>query len=277
VSDRTRARRLAGYAALAGGLVPAAAGGEIIARTGLDLEITNGHPVSLDDGRGISPPFWVVSGVRERFTSYRTWTSAFGTGYVRKREFRPWWVREVVFWFNPGNTGGWTRASALSTDLDYLGVVTHGVRPLATSYVLGPNNDGWARMTSSYGHEHHLAGAYGWSGGAWGRSYFYGGDGTFLGSNWDWYGEYGGTAGAFGPFLTRGYAALSFSNGVDTHYMWVDVSANPLDHVVTIHGYAVEEEPGRPLHVPTPSVLVLGLALLAMGAGGIRRYRGLTV
>ena len=83
------------------------------------------------------------------------------------------------------------------------------------------------------------------------------------------------TRGAFAN--TRGYLGLRFSMGDQAyHYAWIDISTSMQwrDPRVTVHGWGFETTPGVAIlagEIPSPGTS--GLALLALGAAGIRRHR----
>jgi hypothetical protein len=73
----------------------------------------------------------------------------------------------------------------------------------------------------------------------------------------------------------QGYMGIRFVNGLDHNYGWVDMTMNP-DGTVTVNRWALEDTVGAsvttPGAVPEPGSGAM-LALLAMGAVGLRRRR----
>ncbi len=262
----SRIERLAKYGALAGAAIPAAAAsGAVIGQQGLDIVVPAGGAVAIDFGAGFGEVF--------RFSAFATASAGTFSGsytygsvrYVSNGSYNFAFSSQVVQ-FNPGNAGGWTQASVLGYAP---GGFNNDPRLLMASYTLGPNNTGWVSMTSGFFTNHDLA-AEGFSSGYFfGASYSTAG-GTLLGSFY----SSGSFASTYGDWSrsARGFVGLRFSNGVDEHFAWFDVTADLDNDQMIIHGWALETTPGRGLKVPSPGAA--GLGLLAMGAAGVRRHRG---
>ncbi len=241
-----RIGRLAAYGALAGVTLPASmASGEIIYDTELGLEA-----FFVDGSTGIDfgPGFGTI--LRASVTTsyyYGTFPArgAIGSGIV--------FFQDQVVQFDPGNTGGWTAASLIGYAPN--GFASDPAR-LATGSPIGAGAS-WYPMTSGLGWAHDVAASRFTSFFAARNAYTY----TRFG---DWE-----------PDL-RGFMGFRFTRdgGANYHYGWLDVEADLFGLTLTVHGWGFEAEPNRPIgagDVPAPGVG--GLALLAMGAAGIRRHR----
>jgi len=94
--------------------------------------------------------------------------------------------------------------------------------------------------------------------------------------SWNWLAYSSGALGQF-PGIT-GYIGVSFGNAGGTHYGWIQVSVPANADGITIIDYAYETDPGIGIlvgAVPEPgSAGLVGLGLLAMGAGRSRRRKG---
>jgi len=89
------------------------------------------------------------------------------------------------------------------------------------------------------------------------------------------------------PVPSRGYLAISFMRGNDTHYGYLDVSTSEGSLVATVHNACFESEPGTAIEVggcaagrmgdtravPVGGLVPLSLGVLALGAAAIRRRR----
>lgn len=234
-SLKVRGVRLSSYAALAGAVLPVAgAEGAIESATGLSLVASPGSPVGVDFGAGFGEVFRFSVDVDTYFTgSMVTFTYSA--------------AQSQVVQFDPGNSGGWTAAS----------LVRYGNNPerLATGASVGAGAS-WLAMTSVLGGAHDLAVSVLFSTGTKG--------GVVTG---------GSSSASWAP-SERGFVGLRFTNdgGVSHRYAWIDVEADVTARTLTIRGWGFETTPGEPIEageVPAPG----GLALLALGAAGVRRRR----
>lgn len=73
----------------------------------------------------------------------------------------------------------------------------------------------------------------------------------------------------------QGFAGIRFDDNGNYHYGWVDITMNP-DETVTVNRWALDDAAGAPVTtpgaVPEPGTGAM-LALLALGAAGLRRRR----
>jgi MYXO-CTERM domain-containing protein len=242
MNDRiSRNARLTSYVALAGGVIPVAAPNapaDVQWMTGLNLMATPDNPVAVDFGPGFGELFV--------FSAYSTYFSSFRTSSRTDTQ-----RHDQVVQFNTGSPNGWTAASLIN----YAG----GFDPLrlGKGSPIGPAA-GWMGMTNYLGDAHDLATSF---------FFLFSTPGSFTSGH--------GTGGRWAPDK-RGYVGLRFTNdaGANYHYAWIDVGADLIAQKITIYGWGFQDTPNAPINagqVPSPGVG--GLALLAMGAAGVRRQR----
>ncbi|ADE53084.1 hypothetical protein [Coraliomargarita akajimensis] len=89
--------------------------------------------------------------------------------------------------------------------------------------------------------------------------------------------SFNGTLG-YGNFTGRGFAGFQFeATGGTTHYAWADLEVAADGSSITVHGWAYETTANTAIQagaVPEPAHAAGALGLLAMGAAGLRRFRG---
>ncbi len=238
-TTETRARRLATYVALTAGVPVAATSGEVIHIPDLDIEIGLKESAYVDFGPGYGELFHIGN----RMSYY---------SFPRGARFWDLWTNRHTVKFNYSyNTGYWNTAS-------FRGIGSPS--RLGDGALIGPGNSDWIRM-ASFGIGDSLLGARGdryESFGAWG----------------DWF---GGTTDS-NPIPGRGFLGVRMTrNAVDYTYAWIDIEAlaGPPNGPswIKIHAWALETTPNTPIRTPSPGFI--GLALLALGAAGIRHQRAL--
>lgn len=246
--------RLGLYVAAAGAAaVGGAANAQIVAETGLDISIDIGETVLLDFGPGLGEAFQFEMFRNTYFasTTFRGSTTGTytGSGYFVSSG--------ALFQFNPGQTL-WAAASFMNSTASY----NFGNDParLAFGAPIGGSQNWEGPMSSSFSTLHDLAFAsYGLSTaeGSYFFSFSYGG----------WIDD------------QRGYIGFRLdgseeARGADFLYGWIDVGLSNDLNTLTIYGWGINTTPNAGLfagEVPAPGVG--GLAMLAMGAAGIRRKR----
>ena len=242
----SRGGRLAAYSALAGSVIPvSAASAAFVGETGLNIQASIFDSAYVDFGPGFGEIF--------RFSVATTTDLA--------RGFTTFFTTSAVVQFNSGNSGGWTGASMINYPRMGNGFENDPAR-LAIEFPIDAAQS-WYGMTSFFGTSHDLAVR---------EVSIYSSRGVGAYSFGDW------------AFDLRGYLGLRFTKdgGANYNYAWIDVEVGfgdvsrggaVVSPVITIHGWGLQTTPnvGLPAGAPTPGVG--GLALLAMGAGGIRRSR----
>ena len=144
-------------------------------------------------------------------------------------------------------SSGWSSKFAQVTSGSVLGSSSGNDNALALSkgYVISSGRTNW------------MTGADFWSSG-----YYY--NSTYGTTS---YYSYGNWAGASNKYL-----GVQFNIGANTHYGWVELSANAAKTQFTVHGYAYETTPDGAIAagaVPEPG----SLALFALGAAGLAAWR----
>jgi MYXO-CTERM domain-containing protein len=268
MTSAQKATRLSAYAALAGAAIPAAASGAIVSQTGLNLVATPGSPVALDFGTGIGEIFvFSVAGFFfDRVVNFDT-TSG---GFFRSETHSS--TQYQVVQFDPANAGGWISAGVV-------GNVGLNLNRLGSGGSIGPVNPNWLPMSALLGSDHRLASRYLYS---YFTSYVYGyvtsddlGNTYFTTTSSDSSGTFDSSTNYEWAPNKRGFLGLRFtSNGTDFLHAWVDVESDVFSRELIIHGWGLEKTPNVGIEageVPSPGAA--GLALLAMGAAGVRRQR----
>ena len=233
--------RLAQYSALAAGIAPlAAADANIIGQTNLNLVVNAGASQTVDFGPGFGEVFAFQVVPLNISTTFYT---VFSTFIDRT---------DAVFQFNPANTGGAYAAF-------HAGSVGGGnPARLASGAFIGYSSlASFNQMSSAFGTIHDLvqAGTF---------KYGYLGSTTFstVYSVGDWAGG------------QRGYLGFAMFIGADTYFGWFDVEAAVGGSQLIIHGWGLNTTSFEGLdagEIPAPAAG--GLALLSLGAAGIRRKR----
>lgn len=150
-----------------------------------------------------------------------------------------------VIQFDDANAGGWTGASLIR--------YTSGNDPvrLGMSDPIDASQN-WTTMASFFNTDHDLA---------------------VFKTNGD-------TRGEWAPDH-RGFIGLRITKdaGANYHHAWIDISVTPAEftrggNTIIVHAWGLETTPNEPLAAGAPAPGPAGLALLAMGAAGIRRSRG---
>jgi hypothetical protein len=240
-TQTSRTGRLAGYAAIAAALPAAAADAAVM--TGNDLDLT--ATLTWSGGNPVISPVAIDfgAGFGELFTLnfFRSdWTHGHSTysGPINA------WIHSALVQFNPGNTGGWTAGSFVQSMGLYAGLAAR----LGGNTLLEPARTDWIRLTS-----------------------------TRQAALWTSFGdaEIGGLSHGPWAYRTRGNIGLRLTKdaGASHVYAWMDLSTGVDLCVITIHNWALETTPNTPIRTPTPGFA--GLALLALGAAGVRRQRAI--
>ncbi len=249
----TLAARVSRYATLAAALPAASASGAIVWSGPGPLGVaTVNNPLLLDLGAGIGEVFRFEVGFDSAVGATFSATSYTFNGYTYFRpggsfSFQSW---NPLIQFNPanGNGIGDPRFAFAGTGNDPLRLASGVLIPGIQSFY-GP-------MTTSFGTSHDLG-----ISSTFQIRYTTG----FADSGGFETGQWGGGA--------RGFIGFNIEvAGADT-FGWIDVEWNELSKQLIIHGWAYNDTPRGPIstgEVPAPAS---GLALLALGAAGIRRKR----
>jgi len=252
--------RLMQYTALAAAFPCAAASADIVwSGPGLVGSATPDAPFSLDFGPGVGEVFRfsVLTGSYVGSFPAQTFTSNSYT-YVYPGGFASIHGRNGVFQFNPANSGGVQDprfiAPAASGYANDPRLLAYGA-PISAGQNFYP-------MTTNFGASHDLARTT--------SGFIDYSTGFFLNVN-DTYGDWQNGK--------RGYIGFNIKiNGADT-FGWVDVEWFPYGPgrgapALLIHGWAYNAEPRGPITAgEIPAGGPGSVALLALGAAGIRRQR----
>lgn len=249
--------RLGLYVAAAGAAaVGGAANAQIVAETDLEISIDIGETVLLDFGPGLGEAFQFEMFRSSSFYGTTGSTTLRGGGYDGG-----YFVSSgALFQFNPVQTL-WSAASFMNSADSY----NFGNDPARLGFgaPIGATQNWEGPMTSSFSTFHDLAiRSYGLST-AEGSSFF-----SFS------YGGWIDDARGYIGFRLDGGEGTDASRGADYLYGWIDVGLSNDLNTLTIFGWGVNTTPNAGLfagEVPAPGVG--GLAMLAMGAAGIRRKR----
>ncbi len=264
--ERATTSRLAAYAAMAGGVIPAAAaGGAIVSQSGLNLVAEAGSPVSLQIGpaNGAALVFSVETFFDVDSADFDTASG----GYFRSFQLES--TQTQIVRFQPGGPGGWT-------SVQFAGYSAMGADRLPGGALVDATSPTWfGPIAATFGNAPRLAYRYVYS---YTLSYAYGyrttsGDFSTTDSSFTST-AYGSSWYAWAPDR-RGFLGLRLSNGSgDWFYAWVDVEADMDEQELIIHGWGLEKTPNAGIEAGAlPSPGAVGLGLLAMGAAGIRRQR----
>ncbi len=246
--------RLGLYVAAAGAAaVGGAANAQIVAATDLDISIDIGESVLLDFGPGLGEAFQFEM-FRDSFFAGSTLRGSTTGTYGSSSYFVS---SGALFQFNPGQTL-WSAASFMNNAGGY----SFGNDParLAFGAPIGFSQTWEGPMSSSFSTLHDIAiRSYGLSTAE--GSYFF--------------------SSSYGAWIDdeRGYIgfrldAADEARGADYLYGWIDVGISDNLGTLTIYGWGINTTPNAGLfagEVPAPGAG--GLAMLAMGAAGIRRKR----
>lgn len=249
----TLAARISRYAALAAALPAASASGAIVwSGPGPIGVATVNNPLLLDLGAGIGEVFRFEVGFDStagRIFSATTYTFNSYT-YFRPggtQSFRSW---NPLFQFNPANGNGIN-----DPRFAFAGVGNDPLR-LGSGVLLPGTQSFYAPMSTSFGTSHDLGIS---------STFQIGYTTGFFTSGTLRIGEWAGQS--------RGFIGFNIEvAGADT-FGWIDVEWNEVSKELIIHGWAYNDTPRGPIRtgeVPAPAS---GLALLALGAAGIRRKR----
>ncbi len=254
---RTFDGRLGLYVAAAGAAATgASASAEIIGATDLGLTITTGESMLLDFGPGFGEVFGFEVRSTNYFTSFTNGGSISSTvTYSSARlSFNP------LFQFNPNQTL-WNAASF--ANLSSSNAYSFGNDPTRLAFGAAIDNGlGWSGpMTSAFSTSHDIAQF----------SSFLRNTST-LSSGTTSYGAWaGGARGFIGFRMPVADPLLSEGSYI---FGWIDVETSGDLTELTIHGWGLNTTPNGAITagaIPAPGVG--GLAMLAMGAAGIRRTR----
>ncbi len=237
----SRTARLGAYVAAAAAIPTADA--DVIIGDDLGLTATDGSPSLVDFGPGFGQLFrFDVAWTRIYTSDYSfAWVASYGAASVR---------------FNATNTGGWTAASVLGYAAGYrIGMVPQ--RLALEGAPIGPGDPDWIPLDAAQRLNFQRLNDFGIHQ-AWGPWV----SDPYLSGSFRW-----SVRGAIGVRITQDAGA--------THtYAWLDVETlGWFDATLVVHGWGLQTTPGVPIETPAPTVA--GLALLALGAAGVRRHRRL--
>ena len=247
--------RLGLYVAAAGAAaVGGAANAQIVAETDLEISIDIGETVLLDFGPGLGEAFQFEMFRNSYFASGTGGTTFRGGSYYGSSYFVS---SGALFQFNPTQTL-WSAASFMNSADSY----SFGNAPARLGFgaPIGATQNWEGPMSTSFSTLHDLAFAsYGLSTAE--GSYFF----SF---------SYGGWIDDQRGYIGFRLDGTDEARGADYLYGWIDVGLSNDLNTLTIYGWGVNTTPNAGLfagEVPAPGVG--GLAMLAMGAAGIRRKR----
>jgi hypothetical protein len=243
----TRSTKLSSYAALAAAALPATAGAEIVSETGLSVV----DPGLIDFGPGFGDVFGLFSfagGNRPNLSSLAAivWPQNFfstSLNNVHRASFVPDGGRpaNLASGYSVGSGAQWQGIGGTSTYYPGVPPIFSGSDGMSW---IGPRDNMLALRNGQV-------------------DCSFGG-----GTNWQT------PSGPWAPSAS-GFLGFRFStdHGANFHYGWfeLDVALAAKTGSLTLKGWAFEDEPNVPVTTPTPAAG--GLALLAMGAAGIRRSR----